>query len=214
MWRPAVPPGRLLVRINPIHDNSTVEINQVINAGADTLMLPMFREPEEVKIFVEAVGERARCCLLLETVGATSNLQKCIQVPGIDEVHIGLNDLHLELELDFMFEPLANGMIDELCAILRHSGIPFGIGGLARVGEGLLPAELLLSEHVRLGSSGAILSRHIPSHGYYNRRNKSTNGFPRRNYQIAKYLYPISPSKFRALNESTQEGNTQCVRNW
>ena len=37
--------------------------------------------------------------------------------------------------------------------------MPFGIGGIARVGEGMLPAELLLAEHVRLGSTGAIISR-------------------------------------------------------
>ncbi|TXC65459.1 hypothetical protein FSC37_03205 [Piscinibacter aquaticus] len=78
---------------------------------------------------------------------------------GVDEVHIGLNDLHLEMKCRFMFQPLADGHVDRMAALLRDAQIPFGIGGVARVGEGLLPAELLLAEHARLGSTAAILSR-------------------------------------------------------
>lgn len=157
--RPAVPAGRLLVRINPIHDASQAEIDQAIAAGADILMLPMFKTPAEVRTFTQAVNGRARCSLLVETVGAATSLAECVQVPGVDEVHIGLNDLHLEQGLDFMFELVANGTVDGLADILRKAGKPFGIGGLARVGDGQLPAELLLAEHARLGSSAAILSR-------------------------------------------------------
>lgn len=157
--RPVVPPGRLLVRINPMHQSSAEEIDQVIEAGADIVMLPMFHSPQEVEAFTAAVRGRARCCLLIETVGAMTSLRECLLVPGVDEAHIGLNDLHLELGLDFMFQPLINGVVEQMCATLRAAGIPFGIGGVARVGEGLLPAEMILSEHARLGSSCAILSR-------------------------------------------------------
>lgn len=157
--RASVPAGRLLVRINPIHDGSQAEIDQAIDAGADILMLPMFRGAEEVRTFTQAVRGRVRCSLLVETVGAASSLRECVQVPGVDEVHIGLNDFHLEQGLDFMFELLVNGTVDELAAILREAGVPFGIGGVARVGDGMLPAELLMAEHARLGSTAAILSR-------------------------------------------------------
>ncbi|MEJ5041322.1 aldolase/citrate lyase family protein [Pseudomonas sp. B21-036] len=157
--RPAVPSGRLLVRINPVHEGSQAEIDQAIDAGADILMLPMFRGPDEVRTFTQAVRGRVRCSLLVETVGAAATLAECVRVPGVDEVHIGLNDLHLEQGLDFMFELVANGTVDGLAAVLRDAGLPFGIGGLARVGDGMLPAELLVAEHARLGSSAAILSR-------------------------------------------------------
>ncbi|MBF4210498.1 aldolase/citrate lyase family protein [Pseudomonas donghuensis] len=157
--RSSVPAGRLLVRINPVHPEIQAEVDQAIEAGADILMLPMFRTPDEVKTFVDAVDGRARCSLLVETVAAANSLRECVQVKGVDEVHIGLNDLHLEQGLDFMFELLANGMVDGLAQILREVGMTFGIGGVARVGEGMLPAELLMAEHVRLGSSAAILSR-------------------------------------------------------
>ncbi len=157
--RPIVPTGQLLVRINPIHDHSAEEIERVIQAGADILMLPMFRSPHEVEIFSRCVAGRARTSLLVETIGAMQSLQECVRVPGIDEVHIGLNDLHLELDNRFMFEPLANGLVDRMAAILKSAAIPFGFGGIARIGEGLLPAEQILAEHARLGSTAVILSR-------------------------------------------------------
>jgi len=58
-----------------------------------------------------------------------------------------------------MFEPLVNGLLDSLVDTIKKSGLPFGFGGIARIGEGDLPAELILAEHVRLGSSCVILSR-------------------------------------------------------
>ncbi|WP_338722160.1 hypothetical protein [Devosia sp. XK-2] len=58
-----------------------------------------------------------------------------------------------------MFEPLADGLVDQLAGAVTGAGLALGVGGLARSGEGLLPAEMLVAEHVRLGSTGAILSR-------------------------------------------------------
>lgn len=157
--RKVVPAGKLLVRINPIHEHTRDEIEQVIEAGADIIMLPMFRTPAEVEQFVAAVNGRVKTMLLVETIGAMDSLHECVTVPGVDEVHIGLNDLHLELRNRFMFELLANGLVDGMASVLNTAGIPFGIGGVARVGEGMLPAEMILAEHVRLGSTAAILSR-------------------------------------------------------
>lgn len=157
--RPFVPVGRLLVRINPLHEGTDEEIDQVVQAGADIVMLPMFRCPRDVDLFTRSVAGRARTSLLVETVGAMHSLQECISVPGVDEVHIGLNDLHLELGRHFMFELLADGLVDQMAEVLNHASMPFGFGGVARAGEGHLPADLILSEHARLGSTAAILSR-------------------------------------------------------
>lgn len=159
LLRVVVPAGRLLVRVNPVHNGTEAEIDRVVRDGADIVMLPMFHGPAEVERFCHAVAGRARTCLLVETVGAMRTLNDCVRVPGVDEVHIGLNDLHLELGLRFMFEPLADGLVDSMVQVLREVGVPFGIGGVARASEGLLPAELLLGEHARLGSTGSILSR-------------------------------------------------------
>ena len=157
--RASIGAATLMVRVNPIHQDSAAEIDAAIAAGADVLMLPMFRRIDDVVAFAAMVNRRASINLLVETADAVGILPDAIQVPGIDEVHIGLNDLTLDMGLTFMFEPLFNGQVEAMAGILRAAGMPFGIGGVARVGEGILPAERVLSEHARLGSSAAILSR-------------------------------------------------------
>lgn len=161
----AVQTARVLARVNPIHDalpdypSSKAEINAVINAGADVLMLPYFKTPEEVRTFLRLTDGRARTMLLLETPEAAARLGEILEFPGIDEIHIGLNDLSLGYGRKFMFELLADGTVEELCLRIRQKGIPYGFGGIAALGGGLLPSEYIIREHYRLGSGFAILSR-------------------------------------------------------
>ncbi len=157
--REAVGDATLLVRLNPWNPGSADEIEAAIARGADLLMLPMFRALEEVAGFAGAVRARVPVIPLAETAEAMDILPQVARTPGVSEVYIGLNDLHLSLGQRFMFEPLANGMLDRAATQLRDAGLPFGFGGLARVGEGQLPAEMIIAEHVRLGSTRAILSR-------------------------------------------------------
>lgn len=156
---PIITSSELLVRVNPWNDNSVEEIEQVIAAGADVVMLPMWRSFDEVEAFLNVVNKRAKTTLLLETKEAVEHLDSILTLPEIDEVHIGLNDLHLAYQLDFMFEPLVNGLVENICLKLKEANLPFGFGGIARIGEGTLPAEKILMEHYRLGSSRVILSR-------------------------------------------------------
>ncbi|MBQ0099744.1 MAG: aldolase [Firmicutes bacterium] len=157
--------AELLVRVNPIHDetdiytSSETEINGAIENGADIIMLPFFKTVEEVKRFIKAVDGRAKTMLLLETKSAVDNLDEILQVKGIDEIHIGLNDLSIDLKKKFMFEPLADGLVDVLCEKIRDAEIPYGFGGIARLNHGEIPSQNIIVEHYRLGSSFAILSR-------------------------------------------------------
>ncbi len=151
--------SRLLVRINHIYQGSEEEIDEVIAAGADLVMLPYFKTREEVEKFISFVGGRAKTVLLLETKEAAENIDEILAAEGIDEVHIGLNDLHLSYKLNFMFEPLSDGTVERLCRKIKERGIPYGFGGVARLGVGMLPAEKIILEHYRLGSTRAILSR-------------------------------------------------------
>jgi 2-keto-3-deoxy-L-rhamnonate aldolase RhmA len=151
--------SKLLVRVNPLYEDSQEEVDAVIESGADIVMLPLFTGSAEVEEFVSYVKGRAATCLLLETPQAVENLDSILAVSGIDYVHVGLNDLHLGYGLRFMFELLANGTVERICNRVKQRGIPFGFGGVARLGQGTLPAELILAEHYRLGSSMVILSR-------------------------------------------------------
>lgn len=163
--RPIVTSSELMVRVNPIHEKTEMyegseeEIEATINAGADVIMLPFFKERCEVERFISCVNGRAKTMLLVETAEAVSNIEDILAVPGIDEVHIGLNDLHLAYHQKFMFELLCDGTVKRLCSIFQEKGFKYGFGGIARVGYGMLPAEFIIAEHYHLGSTAAILSR-------------------------------------------------------
>lgn len=157
--RPLLSESELLVRINPWNEGSVQEIENVISAGADIVMLPMWKTAKEVINFISAVGERCKTMLLLETKEAVECLDEVLEISAVDEIHIGLNDLHLSYELSFMFELLSNGTVEEICKKLSNSKKAYGFGGIARLGEGDIPAERIIMEHYRLGSSCAILSR-------------------------------------------------------
>lgn len=157
--RPMLTDSALQVRVNPLDGDSEREINEVIEAGADYVMLPMFKTRDDVERFISLVGGRAKTVLLLETAEAAENLESYVDVEGIDEIHIGLNDLHLSYKKDFMFELLTDGTVHRIAKILRENNIKFGFGGIARIGYGMLPAEMILTEHYATGSQMAILSR-------------------------------------------------------
>lgn len=161
----AVEMAEVLARINPIHDplpdypGSAVEIDRTVAAGADIIMLPYFKTPEEVRTFLKLVNGRTRTMLLLETREAVEHVDEILSIPGIDEIHIGINDLSISYGKRFMFELLADGTVEQLCFKFRKKGIPFGFGGIASLGNGLLPSEYVIKEHYRLGSTCVILSR-------------------------------------------------------
>ncbi len=157
--RKVISSSQLLVRVNPIHEGSKKEIDAVIEAGADIIMLPMWRSTQEVKAFLDIVSSRAKTMLLLENKEAMECLDEVLSLDGIDEIYIGLNDLHLSLKKRFLFELLCDGTVEKICNKLKKAGIAFGFGGFGRIGEGDLPAQYIVSEHYRLGSSCAILSR-------------------------------------------------------
>lgn len=150
---------RLMVRVNPLHAGTQAEVDAAIAGGAHLLMLPMFADAATLQAFLRIVDGRAGVVPLLETPGALSCIENWIALAGIDEIYLGLNDLHLALGLRFMFEPLASGIVDRVAQLAQRHRMRFGFGGIARAGEGLLPGEDVLAEHLRLGSGAVILSR-------------------------------------------------------
>ena len=77
--REAVQKADLMVRINPIHEaskdyvSSKEEIDAVIQAGADIVMLPFFKTVEEVRRFIELVNGRAKVLPLLDWMRYSSD---------------------------------------------------------------------------------------------------------------------------------------------
>ncbi len=157
--RDVVNKSQLLVRCNPVHEGLKAEIDRIVDDGADVIMLPYFKTAEEVKTFLDYVDGRVPTVLLFETAEAVEKVDEILALDGISEVYIGLNDLHLSYNMSFMFELLADGTVERLCKKFKAKGIPYGFGGLAKIGEGQLKSEYVIGEHKRLGSTCAILSR-------------------------------------------------------
>ena len=161
----AVESAEVLVRVNPIHEatseytSSEQEINDVIRAGADIIMLPYITSVKQVQDFVRYVGGRVKTMPLIETPESAEAIDEILEIDGIDEIYIGLNDLSLGYHKKFMFELLADGTVEGLCLKCKLKGIPYGFGGVASLGKGMLPSEYVIREHYRLGSTCAILSR-------------------------------------------------------
>lgn len=157
--------SELLVRVNPIHESteeyssSEDEIETAISNGADIIMLPYFKTKKEVEAFVSYVNGRCRTMLLLETPEAVDCIDEILTVKGIDEIHIGLNDLSLGYKKKFMFELLADGTVEYLVNKISKKNLKYGFGGVATLDGGLLSGKMVLKEHYRLNSNAVILSR-------------------------------------------------------
>lgn len=161
----AVQTAEVLVRVNPIHEatdkytSSKEEIDAAINSGADIIMLPFIISAKEVEDFLRYVDGRAKTMPLIETPQAVEVMDDILSLHGVDEIYIGLNDLSIGYHRKFMFELLADGTVEKLCLKCKLKGIPYGFGGIASLGKGMLPSEYIIREHYRLGSTCAILSR-------------------------------------------------------
>ena len=154
--------SKILVRTNPYGEWTKNEIAQIANGGyVDMIMLPYFKDVNEVKSFLKITKNYSfKIALLLETMGAIRNLDKILLLDGIDYIHIGLNDIHIERKTNFMFEAFSDGLIESVVNKIKNKNIKFGIGGIACVTKDILPsAKTILTEHYRLGSCGVILSR-------------------------------------------------------
>lgn len=197
----AISSAELLVRVNPFNIDSNLEVEQAIAAGADSLMLPMFYHAKEVRQFAEYVDGRVGIIPLVETFSATQCLKDIVTITGVSEIYIGLNDLHLDMELTFMFEPLCSGFVDEMAMIIKSAGLPFGFGGVARIGEGAVPAELIMGEHHRLGSSSVILSRIFH---HYDGNNSQTD-MNEMQHELAKLHHAVESFKSRSESDIAQD---------
>ena len=204
--REVVKNAEILVRCNPIHDatedygSSQEEIDGIVEAGANLIMLPYFKTAEEVQTLIRLVGGRVKVMPLVETPEAVACIDEVLALEGIDEIYVGLNDLSLGYGKKFMFELLADGTVERLCEKFKAKGIPYGFGGIAALGKGALPAEKVIAEHYRLGSTRAILSRSFCN----------SNALPA---DEVRRIFDTDLKKFRDFEHACQAGEVDFEEN-
>lgn len=153
--------NNILVRINPINSDTKKEIDTVIKMGADIIMLPYFHSMDEVQTFLKLINGAVRTSLLVETKEATELLPKIVDLPGVNEIHIGLNDLSISYGYKTIFEPILNGSLEEYSKIINFKKIPWGFGGIGKLSDENVPInpKLILYEQIKLKTSIGWLGR-------------------------------------------------------
>ena len=158
--RDVFPGAKFLLRINPLNQTTENEVNRAVSAGIDAIMLPFFKTKREVDEVAALVNGRCKFWLLVETLEACDMVtQDELAGVTIDRIHVGLNDLRLQLGCRFMFAPLLDARVSQVIEYLRCKGSQFGIGGVSTLNSGLLPGRDALLLHRCLGSNAAILSQ-------------------------------------------------------
>lgn len=159
--RPVIQNAGLFVRLNPMHDLTAVEVEAVIEAGADIIMLPYFREEDEATRFLDLIGGRARAVLLVETSTALLEIERFCRLGGVQGITFGLNDLRHEFRVTSHFDVLCSPLMEAAAQSVLRAGLPVTLGGVGRVGDRTLPipAELVHAQYPRLGATGAWLAR-------------------------------------------------------
>ncbi len=205
--RKVIKKSQLMVRCNPIHEatkdycSSKEEIDAIIESGADIIMLPYFKSVSEVETFIKFVGGRAKTLPLIETPEAVECIDEILELQGLDEIFVGLNDLSLGYGMKFMFELLSNGTVDKLCDKFKAKGIPYGFGGIAGLGKGMLPSEKVIAEHYRLGSTCAILSRSFCNTNIVTDLNE------------VRRIFDLDLKAIRSWEKQCESGNVDFVEN-
>ncbi|HEU0250121.1 MAG TPA: aldolase/citrate lyase family protein [Solirubrobacteraceae bacterium] len=159
--RAAIVHARLFARVNPLSAQSGEELERLLELGVQVVMLPMFENAEQVARFIALVDRRAEVVLLLETSAAVDDIERIVCVPGVREIHVGINDLALSLGMGNRFSVLDCEPIERVSNCVRAAGLRFGIGGIGRAGDHELPipSELIYAQYPRLGATAALVSR-------------------------------------------------------
>lgn len=143
-------------RINAVGDHTPKEVELALEGGADELLLPMVRTPEEVEHIIGIADGRAEVGILIETEAAVSAVEELASLP-LSRGYVGLMDLALGRGADSIFTPFVDGTLERVRARFPHQ---LGVAGLTVPGRGRpIPARLLCGEMVRLGYDFSFMRR-------------------------------------------------------
>ena len=145
------------VRINGVGSNTADEIQCALDHGARSIMLPMARSANEVAGFLDLLNGRATSLVQVETKELAEDVEEFSKLPW-DMAYIGLNDLKISVGNRSIWQTVADGTVDRLCAALE--GRVYGFGGITCLGCGEpIRFELILHELTRQGCGVSLLRR-------------------------------------------------------
>jgi len=148
---------RIICRIDAMSAGSADQINAVIQAGADEILVPMVRRVGEVETALHIIDGRVGLGVMIETSDSLQIVEALAELP-ISRGYLGLNDLWIERRTPNRFTTLSDGTADKVASALGM--VPFGVAGLThpRLGSPL-PCRHLVNELSRLGCGFTFLRR-------------------------------------------------------
>lgn len=148
---------RVVCRINACGGHTSQEVESALAAGADLLLLPMVRGPQEVERYLRLVDGRTEAGILVETAEAVACARELAALP-VACAYVGLNDLALSRRSRNIFEAVTDGTVEAVRD--AFAGVRFGFGGATVVDGGApVPFRLLLGEMARLRCDFGFLRR-------------------------------------------------------
>lgn len=147
----------MICRINYPYFKTPAEVEAAISAGADEILVPMVRTPDEVCWVLRLARERCGVGILVETIDAVNCSKELGRLP-LSRVYVGLNDLAIERKTPNIFTALVDGTVERLREWFPNT--PFGFGGLTLPERGYpIPCSLLMGEMARLDCHFSFLRR-------------------------------------------------------
>ena len=148
--------AHLICRINQIGSHTPSEVERAIRVGADEILVPMIRTPDEVELVLKIADQKVPIGILIETIDAVDCAKSLSRFP-LSRVYVGLNDLAIERKSRNLFLPITDGTIDSL---RPYFSCPFGFAGLTLPDLGHpIPCSLIIAELLRLEASFSFLRR-------------------------------------------------------
>jgi len=149
--------GRVICRVNAVSDETPREVARAIEGGANDVLVPMLRTPEQLDTVLSLAGGDIGVGIMVETVDAVRRAADLVARP-VTFAFVGFMDLAIDRRTPSIFAPIVDGTLEGLAPVLAR--VPFGFGGLTVPGRGHpVPGRLLVGEMIRLGASFSFLRR-------------------------------------------------------
>jgi citrate lyase beta subunit len=148
--------GRVVCRVNAAGPWTAAEVDLAVRLGADEVLLPMVRRPQDVDRALDAVAGRCGMGILVETQDGVARVDELAARP-LSRVYLGLNDLRIDRGSSVLFAPLVDGTAER---VRSACSVPFGVAGLTLPDAGWpVPSRLLGGELARIGADYTFLRR-------------------------------------------------------
>jgi hypothetical protein len=151
--------GVVLCRVNRWSRWTPAEIDLAVSLGADEVLLPMVRRPEEVDAALDVVAGRCGLGILVETADAVRRVDALAE-RRLSRIYVGLNDLMIDRGGGPLFLALVDGTVDRVAQAAHGAGLPFGVAGLTLPEAGRpVPCGLVVGALARVGATFTFLRR-------------------------------------------------------